>query len=445
MSKVIETLDITSLTDKGDGIASLGSRRVFVAGALPGETVTAELFGVKAGYAQGQLLEVLQPSPARREPFCRHSECGGCQLGTLDYQAQLEMKAERVGKALAARGLEADIAPCLGMSSPLGYRNKSLYNVLAQDGVSDIGFFKKHSHQLVAADDCPVQGDKVPALLAEVRRWMHDFAIQGYNEAEHSGQLRGVMVREGRATGQWMLVLVALGDNLPGLDALTDALGKACPWLTSLVLNINPERGNRILGHEERVLLGSAVIEDRLGGLNFALSGQSFFQINPEQTEKLYATALDFAALTGAEQVFDLYCGIGTISLLLAKKAKSVVGIELVEQAIIDARANAERNGISNAEFHAGKAELLLAELNQQGHNADVVLLDPPRKGCDGAVLDTLLAMAPATLVYVSCDPDSLARDLAKLCAGGYRIDKVQPVDMFPHSLHVETVVRLVR
>ncbi|EKE67743.1 23S rRNA (uracil(1939)-C(5))-methyltransferase RlmD, partial [Gallaecimonas xiamenensis] len=255
----------------------------------------------------------------------------------------------------------------------------------------------------------------------------------------------GLMVRNGQHSGQWLLVLVALTEAVPHLEVLSERLQAQCPWLTSLVLNINPERTNRVLGFEDKVLFGPGYIEERLGHLDFNLSPQSFFQVNPSQTEQLYGLVQDFAGLDGSQVVFDLYSGVGTIALFLAAKAAKVVGIESVAQAVADARQNAERNQITNVEFHQGQAEVLMPALYEQGQRADVVVLDPPRKGCDKALLDTLLAMAPQAVVYVSCDPANLGRDLAVLLAGGYRLDKVQPLDMFPHSLHVETLVLLKR
>ncbi|WP_115717268.1 23S rRNA (uracil(1939)-C(5))-methyltransferase RlmD [Gallaecimonas mangrovi] len=443
MHNAAEIFEVTGLTEKGDGIAQLGPRQIFISGALPGETVSARLTDIKPRYAQAEMISVLDASKQRVAAFCKHHQCGGCQIAHLDYQAQLQLKRQRLVAALTKAGLTPAVAPCLGMATPLGFRNKALYSVQESGGGFEIGFYKKHSHQLVAADDCPVQGAKVSALLTQVRQWMQAFAISGYNEAKHSGQVRGIMVREGRNSGQWMLVLVALTAHLPGLDDLRQRFREHCPWLSTLVLNINAEPGNRVLGFQEQVLMGPGYIEEQLAALRFHVSAQSFFQINPSQTEQLYAKALEFAELTGKERVFDLYCGAGSISLFLAAKAKEVIGVEVVAQAVADAKTNAALNGVENAHFYLGKAEQVVPALYQQGIRADVVVVDPPRKGCDSALLNTLVAMAPKTLVYVSCDVDSLARDLVILCQQGFVVDKVQPLDMFPHSLHVETLARL--
>jgi 23S rRNA (uracil1939-C5)-methyltransferase len=441
-----ETLDvtITALTDKGDGIGEQDGRTLYVSGALPGEQVRVRLHGIKPKYAQGELLAVLQPSADRVANFCPHTECGGCQIGILAYGAQLRMKRQLVLDALAAKGLQADVANCLGMSEPFAYRNKALYAVRPSPEGAELGFFRKQSHALVVCDDCGIQPELTRDLVAEVRAWLREFDIAAYDEEAHCGVLRYLMLRDGRQSGEWMLVLVTLGEALPHADALLARLARF-PQLASVVQNINPQRGNRILGFENRTLRGAAVIQDELEGLGFELSPLSFYQVNPSQTAVLYREALRMAGLSGQETVFDIYCGIGTISLFLARAAARVVGVELVSEAIDDARRNAECNGLTNTEFHVGKAEVVVPELYAQGYRADVVVVDPPRKGCDALVLETLVQMAPTTLVYVSCDPASLARDLAYLTQRGYQLTEVQPVDMFPHTLHVETVVRLVR
>ncbi len=443
-STTLHDLAITALTDKGDGIGVAQGRKVFVSGALPGEQVSVRLHGIKPGYAQGELLAVQLASPDRVPNFCPHDECGGCQLGMLNYPAQLRLKRQLVVEALAAKGLEAEVAECLGMSEPYAYRNKALYAVRASADGAELGFFRKLSHELVACDDCAIQPGLTAELVAEVRAWLREYQIAAYDEAAHSGVVRYLMLRDGRHSGEWMVVLVTLADELPHSEALLQRLARF-PQVTSVIHNINPLRGNRILGFENRTLSGRDVIADTLEGLHFALSPLSFYQVNPQQTALLYREALRLAGLTGQETVFDIYCGIGTISLFLARQAARVIGVELVGEAIEDARVNAERNGLTNTEFHLGKAEEVVPALYAEGYRADVVVVDPPRKGCEQVVLDTIVQMAPRTLIYVSCDPGSLARDLAYLTSHGYRLQLVQPVDMFPHTLHVENVVQLVR
>ncbi|WP_042882178.1 23S rRNA (uracil(1939)-C(5))-methyltransferase RlmD, partial [Aeromonas sp. ZOR0002] len=304
-----------------------------------------------------------------------------------------------------------------------------------------IGFYRKHSHDLITADDCAVQDSLHVELNARVRNWMREHDIAAYDEVAHTGCVRNLMTRKGFKSGELMVVLVTLGEALPFEAELLAALADLP--VTTLVQNINEARTNRILGDKNRVLLGSGVIRDKIHELEFEISPLSFFQNNPSQTDVLYSKALEYCELTGSETVFDIYCGIGTISLFLAGKAAKVVGIESVESAISDARRNAALNGIEQTEFHVGKAEQLMPALHADGVSADVVVMDPPRKGCDKAVLQTLVAMAPRRLVYVSCNPQTLVRDLAWLVKQGFVLDEVQPVDMFPHSMHVEAVARL--
>ncbi|MHA7002702.1 23S rRNA (uracil(1939)-C(5))-methyltransferase RlmD [Aeromonas schubertii] len=436
-------IQILELTDKGDGVGRAEGIPVYVEGALPGEEVEIALTLVKPNYMHGRLEQVVTASPDRVPDFCPHTECGGCQVRPLAYPAQLEAKRELVRAALTRQGLTTAVAPVLGMTDPFAWRNKAQFAVRAGAEGAEIGFYRKHSHTLVACDDCAVQDPLHGELLARLRRWMREHQVRPYDEANHEGDLRHVMTRKGFASGEWMLVLVTRTETLPAEAELLAAL-EGLP-ITTLVHNIHAEPGNRVLGPSNRVLSGEGIITDRLHDLEFVISPLSFYQVNPMQTDTLYGKALEFAALTGSETVFDLYCGIGTISLFLARQAARVIGIELVPEAIEDARRNAERNGIGHAEFHVGKAEEKVAELYRAGERADVVVVDPPRKGCDKALLETLVAMAPERLVYVSCNPQSLARDLAWLTARGFVLEAVQPVDMFPHTLHVEAVARLRR
>lgn len=438
------TLSVTALSEKGDGIADWHGRKVFIPDTLPGEEVSVALHGIKPKYAQGELLQVLQPHPQRVPPHCQYAECGGCQLSHLAYAGQLQLKQQQVTAALQRKGIFVPVEPCLGMSEPLAFRNKAVYAVRSENGEPQIGFYRKNSHQVIDIAACPVQHPQTTDIIMAIRQWMKDLNIAGYDEANHAGCLRYVMIRHGFKTGACMVVLVTLTEELPGEAELLHYL-KACGKIDSVIHNVNPERVNRILGTQQRVCDGTDAIEDELHGLTFSISAHSFYQVNPQQTDQLYATALRFAELTGDETVFDIYCGIGTISLYLAQEAKKVIGIEVVAQAIEDARNNARWNHLDNTEFYTGKAEEVVPALYTQGARADVVVVDPPRKGCELAVLNTMAAMKPERIVYVSCDPDSLARDLVVLQQAGYSIKKVQPVDMFPHSMHVETVVQLTR
>ncbi len=438
------TLTIKSLTEKGDGIADWHGRKVFIPATLPGEQVSVSLYGIKPQYAQAELDHIIQSHPKRVEPHCSYSECGGCQLSHLSYDAQLELKRQQVVDALAKKNIDHPVAACLGMEYPLAFRNKAVFAVRSENGVSQIGFYRMNSHQVIDISACPIQHPQTAEIITTIRNWMNEFQIQGYDETNHSGCLRYVMIRHGFKANTCMVVLVTLSDELPAEQELIARL-TANGEIDSIIQNINPERVNRILGERQRIHFGSEAIEDVLHELKFNISAHSFYQVNPQQTDRLYATALDYAELKGEETVFDIYCGIGTISLYLAQAARHVIGIEVVEQAINDARHNAEINQLANTEFYVGKAEEVVPALYTKGYKADVMVVDPPRKGCEPVVLKTMADMRPERIVYVSCDPDSLARDLVLLCKSGYQLTKVQPVDMFPHSMHVETVVQLVK
>jgi 23S rRNA (uracil1939-C5)-methyltransferase len=426
------------------GIAHLDGQTLFVQGALPGETVIARAQKVEKTHAFLKTLQVLAPSESRVTPPCPYYEkCGGCVCQHMTYEASLQMKRERVRDALSRiGGLQADVAPVIGMDDPWRYRNKTALPVGGEKGAPQIGFYAPRSHRIIDIDGCLIakkESDEVSAIL---RRWMEKFEVEPYHEETRTGLIRHVMSRVSRS-GQVMAVVVAAAASLPHERELIAMLRAGVPGLCSLYLNINRRGDNVILGSESRLLYGEERLQDTLCGLKYALSPQSFFQVNPVQTEKLYQTAVDFAGLTGKELVADLYCGAGTISLLLARRAKKVVGIEIVPQAIRDAEENARVNGVSNAAFHAAAAEALLPQMVAQGLRPDVIVLDPPRKGCEEPVLRAIAQAAPRRVVYVSCDPATLARDAKLLCAMGYQADQCQPVDMFCWTGHVETVVLL--
>ncbi|WP_319782411.1 23S rRNA (uracil(1939)-C(5))-methyltransferase RlmD [Oceanisphaera sp. IT1-181] len=435
---------IEVLTDKGDGIASLNGRPLYVEGALPGEQVEVMLTVVKPHFAQGKLLRLLESASSRRPDFCVYTACGGCQLRVMDYEAQLVLKRQLLMEALQAKGLDCAVADTLGMSEPFNYRNKAQYAV--RSGLNKepkIGFYAKHSHQLIEVKECRVQAAATTEVVAGVGAWMQEQQVSAYNEVRQQGSVRHLMVRNGVNTNELMVVLVvAEVPTAAALAHLLTTLG-TIEGLASVMLNINTYNGNRVLGPETRLLWGKEAIVDSLAGLQFAISAQSFYQINPKQTEALYQEALRLAAPKAYEVAFDLYCGIGTISLFLARHARNVYGIEIVPEAILDARTNAELNGLANIEFLEGSAEQVVPQLYAQGVSADLVVVDPPRKGCDQALLETLIEMQPSRLVYVSCNPKSLARDLAWLTERGFRLEQATPVDMFPHTMHVEAVVLL--
>ena len=425
------------------GIAHLDGMTLFVEGALPGETVIARAQKVKSTHAFLKTLRVLSLTQGRAEPPCPYYEkCGGCVCQHMTYETSLQMKREIVQNALSRiGGLEVDVRPVLGMDSPWHYRNKTALPVGGEKGRPIIGFYAPRSHRIIDIDHCLIAREESDAVCAVLRRWMEKFQVEPYSEETHRGLVRHIMSRVSRS-GQVMAVVIATGPITHERE-LTAMLRAGVPGLCSLYLNINRRNDNVILGSESHLIWGESRLSDMLCGLRYALSPQSFFQVNPVQTEKLYQTALDFAGLTGNELVADLYCGAGTISLLLAKKAKHVVGIEIVPEAIRDAEENARVNGVTNAEFHAAAAEELLPQLVAQGLRPDVIVLDPPRKGCEEAVLRAIAEAAPRRVVYVSCDPATLARDAKILSALGYTPDACQPVDMFCQTGSVETVCLL--
>ena len=425
------------------GIAHLDGMTLFVQGALPGETVAARAQKVKSTHAFLKTLRVLTPAPGRAEPPCPYYEkCGGCVCQHMTYETTLQMKREVVRDALKRiGGLEVDVRPVLGMDDPWHYRNKTALPVGSEKGMPVIGFYAPRSHRIIDIQSCMISREESDAVVSVLRRWMEKFRVEPYSEETHSGLIRHIMSRVSR-TGQVMAVVIAAGP-IPHERELTAMLRAAVPGLCSLYLNLNRRNDNVILGSESRLIWGMPRLNDTLCGLRFALSPQSFFQVNPLQTEKLYQTALDFAGLTGSELAADLYCGAGTISLLLSQRARRVIGIEIVPQAILDAEENARMNGVNNAEFHAAAAEELLPQLVAQGLRPDVIVLDPPRKGCEEAVLRAIIEAAPRRVVYVSCDPATLARDVKILCASGYAPIACQPVDMFCQTGHVETVLLL--
>ncbi len=428
------------------GIAHLDGMTLFVENALPGERVLARAQRVEKSCAFLKTLSVLTPAPGRVAPPCPYYEkCGGCVCQHMAYPLSLEMKRERVQDALRRiGGLSLPVPPVLGMDSPWHYRNKASMPVGGERGRAQIGFYAPRSHRIVPVESCLIAREESNQVAAVFQRWMEKFQIEPYQEASRQGLIRHIMSRVSRR-GQVMAVVVAARERVPHERELTAMLLSGVPGLASVYLNINKRGDNVILGPESRLLYGAERLEDTLCGLTYQLSPLSFFQVNPVQTEKLYQLALDYAGLTGGELAADLYCGAGTISLLLAQKARHVVGIEIVPQAILDAEENARRNGVENVEFHAAAAEKLLPQLVEKGLRPQVVVLDPPRKGCEEAVLAAIAQAAPERVVYVSCDPATLARDAKFLCAHGFQALRCQSVDMFCQTGHVETVMSLVQ
>lgn len=443
----IYEIEITDIGTNGEGIGKLNELVIFVPDAVTGDKLKVKILKVKKNLAYGKVEEVIEPSPLRREPYCAVSKkCGGCQLQHLSYKAQLEWKQNKVYNALTRIGglKDIEVLPTLGMENQAHYRNKAQYPIRKEDGKVQIGFYASRSHRVVDWESCGIQDARCEQIIKIVRNFLETHNISIYDEAKHTGLVRHLMVRTGFFTGEMMVCLVINGDSLPHTEAFLKAL-EAVEGITSVVLSINKAKTNVILGYEIKVLQGRDYIIDTIGDLKFKISALSFFQVNPVQTKVLYDKALEYAELTGNETVWDAYCGTGSISLFLAQKAKKVYGVEIVAPAIENANANAGLNGITNAEFFVGKAEEVIPAKYEEGLVADTIVVDPPRKGCDEALLETLIKMAPEKIVYVSCDPATLARDLGYLVGNGYKVEKVQPVDMFPETTHVETVVLLVK
>lgn len=475
-------LDIEDLGTEGEGIGKIQGYTLFVKDALVGDKVRVKIMKTKKSYAYAKLLEIIEPSEWRTEPACPVArQCGGCQMQHCTYEKQLEWKRKKINDCLKRIGGFEDIEaePVIGMEEPYYYRNKAQFPVgYNKDGSIITGFYAGRTHSIIPFEHCLLQHPCNSSILSIITRFMDENNIPAYNEATHKGIVRHIITRTAQATGEVMVCLVINADKLPAADRLVQMLkesgitedkgtkdskevkgiarlGGICgkglnsngkPFIKSICININREKTNVILGAKTEVIYGTPYITDYIGNIQYHISPVSFYQVNHIQTEKLYNKVMEFADLKGNEVVWDLYCGIGTISLFLAQKAAKVCGVEIVPQAVEDARANALINNLDNVEFFSGAAEEVVPlqyEKSRGRLKADVVTLDPPRKGCDEKLLQTVADMQPARIVYVSCDPATLARDLKYLCGKGYKVEKVQPVDMFCQSYHIESVCLL--
>ena len=441
------TLEIEDCGIDGEGIGKADGFTVFVKDAVIGDTVTAKIIKAKKNYGYGRLMEVLKPSPYRVELKCEFArQCGGCQLQALSYDQQLVFKTNKVKGHLERIGGFTDIPmePIIGMDELFHYRNKAQFPVgRNKEGKIVTGFYAGRTHNIIENRDCALGVAENKEVLDRVIAHMEKYGIEPYNEATGKGLVRHVLIRYGYFTKEVMVCLILNGNKLPKEEQLVKSLCEI-PGMTSITINVNKKHSNVILGEEIRLLWGQEYITDRIGDISYQISPLSFYQVNPMQTQKLYAKALEYADLHGQETVWDLYCGIGTISLFLAQKAKFVRGVEIVPAAIENAKENAKLNGLENTEFFVGKAEEVLPrEYKKNGVYADVIVVDPPRKGCDETLLETMVEMNPDRIVYVSCDSATLARDLKYLCERGYELRKVCPVDQFGMTVHVETVVLL--
>ncbi|MBU5671057.1 23S rRNA (uracil(1939)-C(5))-methyltransferase RlmD [Paenibacillus brevis] len=502
----VVTLEMVGMNHDGEGVGRVEGYTLFVQAALPGEVIQAKVLKTKKQYGYAKLLKIVEPSPERVPAPCAiYDQCGGCQLQHLSYEGQLAWKRqhvvdalERIGKLRIAGeqkdsylraattdgervatevyaagkatgssrdgsdhsrfnsgdllGATADsfsegirVLPTLGMDEPWRYRNKGQVPIGAADGGLVGGFYARGSHRIVDMETCLIQHEDNDAAVAVVKQLGSELGISAYNEETGRGLLRHVVVKKAFRTGEMMLVLVTNGRDIPHLDAWIGSIRERLPDVVSICQNMNTKRTNVIFGDETLVLWGRDVIYDYIGDVQFAISARSFYQVNPVQTEALYRKTVEYAGLTGKETVIDAYCGIGTISLFLAQHAEQVYGVEIVKEAIEDARVNAELNGMKHVTFEVGASEDVIPRWKSEGIEADVIVVDPPRKGCDPRLLDTILEMKPERVVYVSCNPATLARDLRVLEDGGYTTVEVTPVDMFPHTVHVEVVIGMQR
>lgn len=464
------TVTIEDVGMEGEGIGKIDGFPLFIKDAVVGDTVEAKIIKSKKNYAYARVEKVVTPSPFRVEPPCKsHRQCGGCQIQALSYDRQLAFKQDKVRNNLLRIGgfSEAEVDRVMehvvGMENPLRYRNKAQYPFgTDKQGNPITGFYAGRTHSIISNTECYLGREENREILQTILDYMKEYHVNAYDEETGKGLIRHALIRTGFYTGEIMVCLVInykgkQESYLPEQDKLLEKLA-LINGMTSVSVSINTERTNVIMGKEIHTIWGSDTITDKIRvrdtgkedmpytgeELTFSISPLSFYQVNPMQTEKLYSLALEYAGLTGKESVWDLYCGIGTISLFMALRAKEVYGVEIIPQAIDDARQNAVRNHIANAEFFVGKAEEVLpAVYEKEESHPDVIVVDPPRKGCDEKCLDTMLKMAPSRIVYVSCDSATLARDLKLLCAGGYRLERVRPVDQFAHTVHVETVCLL--
>jgi len=436
---------IEDIGNDGEGIGKYKGYTLFIKDTVVGDRVLVKVIKTMKNYGYGRLMELIQPSSFRVTPRCPiAASCGGCQLQHMTYEKQLEYKGNKVLNCLTRIGGFEDVpmeAIC-GMEEPFYYRNKSQFPVgRKKDGSIAIGFYAGRTHSIIDTQHCYIGAKENVEILKTMRKFIEDYQIEPYDEEGHKGLLRHILTRVGFVTGEIMVCLVINGNDLTHKKELIERLRKI-PGIKSICLNINKAKSNVILGDKIIPLWGEPYIHDYIGPIQYRISPLSFFQVNPIQTKKLYEIALEYADLHGNETVWDLYCGIGTISLFLAQKAKQVYGVEIIPQAIEDAKFNAAMNGIKNAEFFVGAAEEILPRKYQEENiKADVIVVDPPRKGCDQSLLDTILKMAPKRVVYVSCDPATLARDLKYLCEKDYQLVKVKPVDQFGHSVHVESTI----
>lgn len=435
------TLNIDSCTSLGSGVGRHNGMTVFVANTAPGDHVLAHIIKAKPNYAVGKLIKVIHPSPMRTEPECPVSKsCGGCAFSHIKYSEELKIKQTQIKENFARiAGIEANIKPIIPSVSQSRYRNKAQYPVRADKyNLAKIGFYSEHSHNVIDCSECLLQPEEFKTVTDIFRNHIRLFKTSVYDEKSKNGLLRHIYIRKAPSTGEIMVCAVINGNDLPFSDELLFELKDALPNLKSFMLNINKKDTNVVLGDKYKILFGEPYITDELCSLKFRISPQSFYQVNHDTAELLYEKAAEYACLTGNETVLDLYCGTGTIGLTMAKKAKRIIGVEVVPQAVEDAKKNAEINGIKNAEFICGDASFAADKIKEENIKIDTVIVDPPRKGCSKELLNTLCDISPQKIVYISCDSATLARDSKILSELGYNLTEATPVDMFPRTPHCE-------
>lgn len=438
---------VTGYTSEGMGVARVDGLAVFIHNAIEGEKLKIKIAHLGHTAAYADIVEILQASPERLQEGCPYAkDCGGCVFWHMTYAEELRAKAKRVSDALCRiGGLNFPAVPITGSPEQVNYRNKAQYPVGMVNGKPDAGFFRQRTHQVVPVRRCRIQSETADRVRQTVVDWMRENRVSVYDEKTGKGLVRHIYVRTAMATGQVLVCLVINGDGIPQENSLVEKLGKNVDNITTMCISIHKKPGNAVLGDRFVTLFGPGYIEDVLCGLRFRLSPRSFYQVNRAQTEQLYAAAVRQAGLTGQETALDLYCGTGTISLVMAKHAKKVIGVEIIPAAIRDARENAARNRIGNAEFFCADAAQAAKRFAEEGIHPNVIMVDPPRKGLDPQVIDAMVEMAPEKIVYVSCDPATLARDLKRLEEQGYRTRHAEAFDMFPRCAHVETVCSLTK
>lgn len=446
-NQIIE-IEITSMTHEGMGVGRYEGFAIFVQGAIDGELVRAEIIKLQKSYAVARIVEIIKRSPHRTEPYCpAYKRCGGCSLQHMTYEKTLDFKRQVVKDNLERIGGLADItvSNTIGMSNPKNYRNKAQYPVGSGVEGAVAGFYARRSHQIIDTPVCEIQHTLSDKAKDIVLGYIKAFNIPVYDENTGEGLIRHIVTKIGFNSGEVMVIIVATQPDLPKVKKLLYRLERDIPGLQSVILNVNNKPGNVILGNRNITLFGKETIEDKLGDLTFEISPLSFYQVNSIQTEVLYRKAIELSEIDETHTVYDLYCGIGTITLFAASKSHRVIGVEVEPEAVEAAKKNALKNEITNVDFYCGDAETVVPGLYEKGEKADVVFIDPPRKGCEEILLKTLVDMAPSRIVYISCNPSTLARDLKYLCNEGFEVKEVQPVDMFPWTEHVEVIILLQR